>query len=124
MFHSEWLGTMLSEFTASALLVVAGFLVGRYRERRRLKGKDLHQYDFYPYIATPEKFAEFSLKDFRLAVHYLLRNADVRAARQLIFIGEQNSVRTQLGPEDLRAYERLYRKFHGATVTDDSREFM
>jgi hypothetical protein len=61
MFHSEWLFTMLSEFTASALLVVAGFLVGRYRERRRLKGKDLHQYDFYPYVATPEKFAEFSL---------------------------------------------------------------
>lgn len=124
MFHSEWLSTMLSEFTASALLVVAGFLIGRYRERRRLRGKDLHQYDFYPYVATPEKFAEFSLKDFRLGVHHLLRNPDARAARQLIFIGEQNSVRDQLGPEDLRAYERLYKKFHGASVTDDSREFL
>jgi hypothetical protein len=124
VFHSEWLSTMLSEFTASALLVVAGFLIGRYRERRRLRGKDLHQYDFYPYVATPEKFAEFSLKDFRLGVHHLLRNPDARAARQLIFIGEQNSVRDQLGPEDLRAYERLYKKFHGASVTDDSREFL
>jgi hypothetical protein len=57
MFHGEWLGTMLSEFAASALLVGAGFLVGRYRERRRLRGKDLHQYDFYPYVATAEKFA-------------------------------------------------------------------
>ena len=124
MFHSEWLGTMLSEFAASALLVVAGFLVGRYRERRRLKGKDLHQYDFYPYVATPEKFAEFSLKDFRLGMHYLLRNVDARAARQLIFIGEQNSVRQQLGPEDQRAYERLFKKFHGASVVSDSHEFL
>ncbi len=124
MFHSEWILTMLSEFTASALLVAAGFLVGRYRERRRLKGRDLHQYDFYPYIATPEKFAEFSLKDFRLGVHVLLRSHDARASRQLIFIGEQNSVRAQLSPEDLRAYEKLYAKFHGASVKDDSREFM
>ena len=124
MFHSEWIGTMLSEFTASALLVVAGFLVGRYRERQRLKGKDLHQYDFYPYVATPEKFAEFSLKDFRLGLHYLLRNADTRAARQLIFIGEQNNVRQSLAAEELRAYERLFRKYHGAGVVDDTREFL
>ena len=124
MFHSEWLATMLSEFTASALLVAAWFLVGRYRERRRLKGRDLHQYDFYPYVATPERFAEFSLKDFRLGVHVLLKSADARASRQLIFIGEQNSVRQLLSPEDLRAYERLYSKFHGASIGDDSREFL
>ena len=124
MFHGEWIGTMLSEFTASALLVVAGFLIGRYRERQRLKGKDLHQYDFYPYVATPEKFTEFSLKDFRLGLHYLLRNVDARAARQLIFIGEQNDVRQTLGPEELHAYERLFKKYHGATVVDDSREFL
>lgn len=122
--HGEWLATMLSEFTASALLLVAGFLIGRYRERRHIKGTDLHRYDFYPYIATPEQFAEFSLKDFRLGVHYLLRNPDARAARQLIFIGEQNSVRTQLGAQDLRAYERLYRKFHGDSVSGDTREFL
>jgi predicted transcriptional regulator YheO len=124
MSHVEWFGTMLSEFTASALLLIAGFLIGRYRERRRSKGKDLHQYDFYPYISTPEKFAEFSLKDFRLGVHFLLRNADARAARQLIFIGEQNNVRQQLGAEDLRAYERLFTKYHGRSVTDDSQAFL
>ena len=124
MFHSEWLTSMLSEFTASALLVVAGFLVGRYRERRRLKGRDLHQYDFYPYIASSDGFAEFSLKDFRLGVHVLSKSHDARAARQLIFIGEQNNVRQQLGPEDLRTYERLYSRFHGATISDDSREFL
>ena len=124
MIHSEWIGSMLSEFAASALLLLAGFLVGRYRERKRLKGKGLHQYDFYPYVATPEKFAEFSLKDFRLALHYFLRNVDARAARQLIFIGEQNQVRQMLPTEDLHSYERLFKKYHGETVTDDSRDFL
>ena len=124
MIASEWFGTMLSEFTASALLLVAGYWVGRHRERRRLRGKALHEYDFYPYVSTPERFAEFSLKDFRLGVHHLLRNTDLRAARQLIFIGEQNNVRQQLSAEDLRAYERLFAKCHGKSVTDDSREFL
>jgi predicted transcriptional regulator YheO len=124
MYHNAWLGSMLSEFTASALFLIAGFLVGRYRERKRLKGKDLHQYDFYPYVATPEKYAEFSLKDFRLALHYFLRNTDARAARQLIFIGEQNQVRQMLSTEELTAYERLFKKYHGPSVTDDSREFL
>jgi predicted transcriptional regulator YheO len=124
MFHGDWLSTMLSEFTASALLVGAGFFIGRFRERRRLLGKDLHHYDFYPYVATPEKFAEFSLKDFRLGMHHLLRYSDPRAARQLIFIGEQNQVRGLLSPEDLRAYERLFKKYHGASVTSDSQEFL
>jgi predicted transcriptional regulator YheO len=124
MFHGEFLTTMLSEFTASALLLVAGFYIGRYRERRRLKGKALDEYDFYPYISTAEHFAEFSLKDFRHGIHHLLGNRDLRAARQLIFIGEQNNVRAQLAPEDLRAYERLYAKCHGKSVSDDTRDFL
>lgn len=124
MFHIEWLNAMVSHFVAYALLGIAGYLLGRWRERSRLKGKDLAQYDFYPYVSTPEKFAEFSLKDFRLGIHHLLRNVDPRAAHQLIFIGEQNSVRDQLGPEDRRAYERLFKKYHGASVTDDTREFL
>ena len=60
--ETSWISTMLSEFTASALLLIAGFFIGRYRERRRLRGRSLHQYDFYPYVATHENFAEFSLK--------------------------------------------------------------
>jgi predicted transcriptional regulator YheO len=124
MFHNEWLMTMLSELTASALLIIAGFFYGRYRERRRLKGKSLHEYDFYPYISTAENFAEFSLKDFRLGLHYLLGSRDMRAARQLIFIGEQNNVRSQLPPGDLRAYERLYARCHGKSISDDTREFL
>lgn len=124
MFAGEWVASVLSELTASSVLLGAGFLVGRYRERRRLKGRALHEYDFYPYAATPENFAEFSLKDFRLGMHHFLRNADARAARQLIFIGEQNNVKDTLSAADLRAYKRLLAKYHGASVTSDTREYL
>jgi predicted transcriptional regulator YheO len=124
MFGSEWIGPVLTDLAASSLLATGGFVVGRLRERRRLTGRPLHDYDFYPYAATRENFAEFSLKDFRLGVHHFLRNNDSRAARQLIFIGEQNSVKNQLNASDLRAYERLLTKYHGADVTDDTRDFL
>lgn len=120
----QWIGSIATDLIASLLFLAAGFLVGRYRERKRLQGRALTEYDFYPYIATPENFAEFSLKDFRLGVHHFLRNIDRRAARQLIFIGEQNNVRLSLSDADKRSYERLLAKYHGASVTDDSQEFL
>jgi predicted transcriptional regulator YheO len=75
-------------------------------------------------VASPERFAEFSLKDFRLAVHHFLRNRDGRAARQLIFIGDQNDVRRQLEESDRIAYEKLREKYRAADVSDDTREFL
>jgi hypothetical protein len=120
----EWIGSLATDLFASALFLGGGFVVGRYRERQRLKGHALHEYDFYPYGATPENFAEFSLKDFRLGMHHFIRNNDPRAARQLIFIGEQNNVKTLLDPADLRTYERLLAKYHGSGIADDAREFL
>jgi len=57
-------------------------------------------------------------------MHHFLRNSDPRAARQLIFIGEQNNVKDQLGGSDLRTYEQLIAKYHGAAVADDAKEFL
>jgi hypothetical protein len=34
----------------------------------RLKGKSLHEYDFYPCRSTAAHFAGFSRKDFRLGL--------------------------------------------------------
>jgi len=120
----NWVGSVLTDVVASLLLLAAGFLIGRYRERRRMLGRSLTEYDFYPYVATPERFAEFSLKDFRLGVHHFLRNTDRRAARQLIFIGEQNNVRQQLSEADARSYQRLLAKYHSASITDDAQEYL
>ena len=89
-----------------------------------MRGRSLDEYDFYPYASTRENFAEFSLKDFRLGIHYFLRNPDARAARQLIFIGEQNDVRGQLDAAERAAYEKLFAKYDGKSIADDTHEFL
>ncbi|HEX3945251.1 MAG TPA: PAS domain-containing protein [Rhizomicrobium sp.] len=121
---ADWFGSVFTNVLASLVLLAGGFLIGRYRERKRQQGRALTEYDFYPYVATPEKFAEFSLKDFRLGVHYFLRNSDQRAARQLIFIGEQNNVRQLLSQVEGKAYDRLVAKYQGVAVADDAQEYM
>jgi predicted transcriptional regulator YheO len=114
----------LAEALVSVLLLALGFIAGKYRERRLLRGRDLTEYDFYPYQASAENFAEFNLRDFRLGVHYLLRNRDARAARQLIFIGEQNNIRDVLDREEKRAYEKLFSKYRGAEITSDAQDYL
>ncbi len=70
MIGADWFGGLAQNIITSALFLATGYLVGHYRERRRQEGKALTEYDFYPYAATAEKFAEFSLKDFRLGMHH------------------------------------------------------
>jgi hypothetical protein len=36
----------------SLILFIGGYLIGEYRERKKLKGKNLEQYDFYPFDAN------------------------------------------------------------------------
>jgi predicted transcriptional regulator YheO len=114
---------VIASVTASALLLGVGFVFGKYRERRAF-GKKLEDYDFYPYGTDRENFSEFSLKDFRLGMHYFLRNFDPLAARQLIFIGEQNNVRTQLEPAEQKVYARLFTRYEGQKIADDTREYL
>ena len=123
VIENPWISRFIVEISVSLILVLGGYLIGMYRERKSLKGRSLDEYDFYPYESTHENFAEFSLKDFRLGVHYFLRNKDARAARQLIFIGEQNDVRSQLDAAERAAYERLYAKYDGKSIADDTHEF-
>jgi hypothetical protein len=83
-FGNDITVNVIASIIASALLLAAGFLWGKYKERQRF-GKKLEEYDFYPYTINRDNFPEFSLKDFRLGMHYFLRNFDPTAARQLIF---------------------------------------
>ena len=100
---------IIASIITSVLLLAVGFVWGKYKERRRY-GRRLEEYDFYPYTVNRDNFPEFSLKDFRLGMHYFLRNNDPTAARQLIFIGEQNNVRTQLEPTEQKVYARFFEK--------------
>ena len=114
---------MIASIIVSGLFLGLGFIWGKYKERGRF-GKKLEDYDFYPYTINRDNFPEFSLKDFRLGMHYFLRNFDPMAARQLIFIGEQNNVRTKLEPAEQKVYARLFARYEGKKIEDDTREYL
>src|SRR2546421_7993517 len=114
---------VIASISASLVLLAAGFLWGKYKERRKY-GRNLEDYDFYPFTINRENFPEFNLKDFRLGTHYFLKNNDYTAARQLIFIGEQSNVRAQLEPSEQKVYARLFEKYEGRKIADDTTEYL
>lgn len=122
MFTDIWIN-VLASIIASGVLVGGGYLWGKYRESKRF-GRRLEEYDFYPYTVNRDNFPEFNLNNFRLGMHYFLRNDDPTAARQLIFIGEQNNVRARLEPAEQKVYARLFEKYDGRKIADDTSEYL
>src|SRR5881398_1442515 len=122
--QSELSVNVIASIIVSLLFLATGFLWGKYKEQRRKFGRNLEEYDFYPFTVTRDNFGEFSLRDFRLGMHYFLKNEDHTAARQLIFIGEQNNVRAQLEPAEQKVYAQLFEKYDGKTIADDTHEFL
>ncbi|PTX43515.1 YheO-like PAS domain-containing protein [Christiangramia gaetbulicola] len=124
MIDSPWLVNILSGLIVSLILFTFGYLIGKRREKNRLKGKNIEEYDFYPFDLDEEKRLYFDLKDFRLGIYYFLKNRDYSAARQLILLGEQNEVRHKLNSNDLKQYQKLYKKYEGDSIFSDNSEFL
>src|SRR6202790_4481857 len=122
-FGSDVTVNVIASIIASAILLAAGFLWGKYKERRKF-GRNLEEYDFYPFDIDRDNIPRFNLKDFRLGVHYFLKNNDYTAARQLIFIGEQNNVREKLEPAEQKVYAKLFEKYEGKKIADDTTEYL
>src|SRR3984893_2675768 len=122
-FGSDVTVNVIASIIASLVFLAAGFVWGKYKERRRY-GRNLEEYDFYPYTINRDNVPEFNLKDFRLGVHYFLKNNDYTAARQLIFIGEQNNVRAQLEPAEKKVHVNLFEKYEGKKIADDPTEYL
>ncbi len=115
---------VLTEVIVSLILFAGGFAIGKYRERKKLKGKNLDEYDFYPFDMDRNNVPQFDVKDFRLGIYSFLKHKDYTAARQLIFIGEQNNIRSLLDHEDLQEYEKLYKMYNGEKIADDTNEVL
>jgi YheO-like PAS domain len=109
---------------ASAILVVFGFLGGKYRERRLHEGKPLEEYGFYPFVLDDRQVLHFDTARFAAGVRHLLSHRDDLASRQLVVIGEQNDVANALAPDDRARYRKLYRKIDGARIIDDNMKFL
>lgn len=109
---------------ASAVLLVVGYLFGMYRERRLREGRNLEDYDFYPFGVDDTGRIYFDEAKFIAAVDHLLHHRDHVAARQLILVGEQNEVRHRLPTEDRERYTSLYRRYGGDEVRDENSRFL
>jgi hypothetical protein len=115
---------LATNLVVSLIVFASGFLIGKWRGRRSLRGRNLEQYEFYPFAVDKDGFPQFSLPLFETGVKHLLRRPDVTAASQMIVIGEQNGVRYHLAPEALAEYEKLYARHHGRQILQDSSEYL
>lgn len=113
---------------AILVLVAVGaicFFVGRHRptsSRRTTPKPDkrLEEYDFYPFVVDAKGHIEFDPEAFTAAVRHLLDEPNIRAARELIVIGEQNLVRDTFPSDWLQSYKQLYARYDGAAVMSDN----
>ncbi len=109
---------------ASAVLVAGGYLWGKYRERQAQKGKQLEEFDFYPFGVDEAKILHFDDGKFLEAVNYFLKHRNLVAARQLILIGQQNDVENSLSADAKRRYLKLYTRYGGDKLRDDTQKFL
>ena len=121
---NPWVLDIATNLVVSLIVFVFGYAFGKWRGRHSLSGRNLEQYDFYPFTVDAEGFPQFSLELFTSGVKHLLRRPDVRAAGQMIVIGEQNGVRYLLAPDALADYEKFYARHHGRQIIQDSSEYL
>jgi hypothetical protein len=121
---SAFLQDVAVNLAVSLIVFTGGFVFGKWRGRRQARGRNLEQYDFYPFIVDADGFPQFNLQLFEKGVEHLLQNANSTAATQLIVIGEQNSVRYHLEPWPLAQYEKLYARYDGQGLLRDSSDYL
>ena len=111
--------------------VLAAIGVGFFLGTRRTRGpttepmeRRLEEYDFYPFVVTSSGHVEFNADAFDRAAAHFLQERNLRAARELIVIGEQNLVRDTLPSERLSRYKELYAAYDGDGVVSDNDAFL
>ena len=63
---------LIVDIAASAILLLFGFLFGKFRERKMQAGKNLDDYEFYPFDLDEKKNLFFDVKKFNAAVAYFI----------------------------------------------------
>jgi len=109
---------------ASVILIAAGYFGGMYRERLAQKGRNLEDYDFYPFGTDEFDNVIFDQEKFVQATDHLLGRRNYVAARQLILVGDQNDVGNSLPADDRLRYQKFYRRYRGDEVRADTAKFL
>ena len=77
LLAQPWLVDVAVNLLVSGIVFAIGYAVGKYRQRLAMGGRNLEQYDFYPFEVDAHGFPEFSLALFR-------RGGDTRVLRALL----------------------------------------
>jgi hypothetical protein len=109
---------------ASLIFLAAGYVFGKYRERKTHRGKNIEEYDFYPFVTDTNNLLTFDAERFSNAVTHFLRHTDEMAAQQLILIGEQQNVTNVFPIEAKNNYLKLFKKYGGREIMDDTAEYL
>lgn len=109
---------------SSLIFLFFGYLFGIYLEKKKLKGKNLDEYEFYPFDLDDSKALHFNYDTFNQAVTYFLKKSDPIAAKQLVIIGNQHNVIHELNGKDKKAYQSLFKKYHGQELLEDTVNYL
>lgn len=104
---------------------VIAYLIGRSRSGPTQSAspvveRRLEEYQSYPFAVDAKGHVEFDPEAFNTSVLKLLGDRNVRAARELIIIGEQNLVRDTFPTDWLQNYKQLYAAYDGDEVVSDN----
>jgi len=109
---------------SSLIMIAFGYIYGRFKERKQQKGRPLEEYPFYPFVVNSSNLLCFDFDLFNTAVKALLKKTDHQAGNQLVLIGEQNDVRHLLKTHDRDNYLKLFKKYDGEKLLDDSIKYL
>lgn len=109
---------------ASLLPLIIGYGIGQWRERQQRKGSPIEEHEHYPFTLDENNHLFFDLEKFAKAVHSISQKRNDLAARQLVIIGQQNNVREILPSKERKEYLKLYSKYKGDQILDDTRNYL
>ena len=115
---------ILISVLASFLPLVLGYGIGQWRERQQRKGTPIEEHEHYPFSLDENDHLFFDLDKFAKAVHAVSQRRNDLAARQLIIIGQQNNVREILPSSQRKEFLKLYAKYQGDKILDDTRNYL
>ena len=115
---------ILVDVIVSSILILFGCLFGMFKVRSAQKGANLDDHDLYPFNLDKKNNLYFDIQKFNAAVKHFLRYNNHTVVRQFILIGEQNNILNKLKGMDSKNHRKLYHKFKGDKIIDDTRKYM
>ena len=96
--------------------------LGKYKERQRF-GKKLED-TAYPFAISRDNFPEFSLKDFGSGCTIFSATSIRRRHASSLLSANKTTSAPSLSPPKQKFYARLYDRYDGKKIADDTREYL